>query len=341
VGVLARRTWSQWGDGSPSGSARIGSILLISGFLVGVALTGVLALPLHSAHHGGSSAAAPPIVPAQGDQLYTFSSCTAPDGSSCLSPYGGIDVPLAVGTIVSLEFFTSAFCTTPITGNVNWGDSSTPQAETIPTGPCECEFGPFTHTFNSAGDFNAVIYDTCDGSESLGTISVSGVGDLFSFDSLLLIFGAILGLAAVIGGLVSLRGVRSPPGSITVPGSASIEPVKFGYLSNSPVGPRSETVATSMEIPPPNALPGRFPEWATDYRTTPYQPNPLIQGWAEYLQKYQAWLAGKAPVPPNWPALTNSAPPTSFPGTFCQARINPQTGQWAWWNPIDGTFPWG
>jgi hypothetical protein len=40
--------------------------------------------------------------------------------------------------------------------------------------------------------------------------------------------------------------------------------------------------------------------------------------------------------------LTNPAPPTNFVGVFCQPRINPQTGQWAWWNPVDGTFPsWG
>jgi len=327
---------------SSCGGRRFLVALVAVGLTLGV-LAGVFIVETaHSSLPAKIPAKATQLVPAQGDQLYTFSACTAPDGSSCLSQYqGGIDTPLAVGTTVVLEFFTSAFCTTPITGNINWEDGSSVQSQTISSGPCECEFGPFTHTFNSAGDFDPQIYDSCDGSESLGTISVSGVGDIFSFDSLLIIFGAILGLAAVIGALVSMRRlrepVRPPPSSV----SASIESVQFGTISDAPVGPRSTTIPSAMEIPPQNALGGRFPAWALDYRTTPYRPNPLIQGWAEYRQQYQLWLNrthGGVQPPPDPPTWAVIHPPTGYPGTFYQARIDPNTAQWRWWNPVDGTF---
>lgn len=273
--------------------------------------------------------------PDQGSQMYTFTGCTAPDGSSCLSSYGGIVTPLAVGSTVSLEFFSSIFCSTPITGYINWGDGSTAQTQTISSGPCQCDFGPFTHTFNSAGSFTVTISDTCDGSETVGTIPVSATSDLFSADGILVLFGGFLGLGALVGGLVSLRGPRVPAGSRS---SASVTPITTGFLSSAPEGTGGVAAGSSMTIPPPT---GGWPSWATDYRTSPYQPNPLLQGWPELLERFQSAHVGRPPDPPNWPYLTNPAPPTHFAGTFCQPRINPQTGRWSWWNPVDGTFPWG
>ena len=63
----------------------------------------------------------------------------------------------------------------------------------------------------------------------------------------------------------------------------------------------------------------------------------MVSGWSELLAKQ----AGTTPAPPDWPAMQNPAPPTHYAGVFHQARINPQTGNWSWWNPVDGTFPWG
>ena len=281
-----------------------------------------------------------PVEHAQGSQLYTFTSCTAPDGSSCLSPYGGIVTPLALGSRVSLQFFTSIFCTTPITGYVEWGDGTAAQTETIPSGPCQCDFGPFSHTFNTAGSFTVTISDTCDGSETVGTLPVSSSADLFSTDGILVLFGGFLGLGALVGGLFSLRGVRVPTGA---GGSASVAPITSGFRSDSPEATGGVAVASSMKFPSssPAPPPEGWPSWAYDYRTTPYQPNPLVQGWPELLQRFQLVHVGRPPDPPNWPYLTNPAPPTDFAGVFCQPRINPQTGGWSWWNPVDGSFPWG
>lgn len=320
-------------------SVQFGVILLI------VVLVGAFVVVLAATRTPSASPTSSHLAPAQGDQLYTFSACTAPDGSSCLSDYGGIVTPLAVGTTVSMEFFTSAFCTTPITGNVNWDDSSEVQTQTISSGPCQCEFGPFTHTFNTAGNFNPVIYDSCDGSEQLGTISVTNSADLFSFVSLLIILGSMLGLGAVIGGLVSMRRLRGSRRPLEAGGSASIEPVTLGYIPSGLPGVPGVTQSTAEEIWPPNSPPRNFPAWSTDYRTTPYQPNPLYTGWADYLQRYYAWmhqLVPPQPPSPVWPPAPQvSPPPTNYPGTFCQPRVNPATGRLAWWNPVDGTFPWG
>jgi len=277
--------------------------------------------------------------PAQGEQLYTFTSCTAPGGGSCLSPYGGIVTPLQVGTTVALEFFTSAFCTTPISGYINWGDQTGDQPETISSGDCQCTFGPFQHTFNAPGNFTVVISDTCDGAETIGSITVSATADLFSPLGLLVLFGGLLGFGALAGGLVSLRPVRIPPRPPATEMSAS--PAIAGWFVGTPTGTQGVAQPIDLPIPPPTAGPPPPPSWAYDYRTTPYQPNPLIQGWGELVQRFQAGLNGRPPPPPNWPQMTTPAPPTDWPGTFYQARINPQTGRWSWWNPIDGTFPWG
>ncbi len=272
-------------------------------------------------------------VPTQGDQLYTFTSCSDPSGNSCLTPDGGIDTPLVVGTTVALEFFSSAFCTTPITGTINWGDGSATQSQTISSGPCQCTFGPFSHTFNSVGSFNTTISDTCDGSELLGAIPVVAAG--LGFDVLLIALGAILGLVAVAVAAASFRAPRLPPGS------AALMPVVTGSFMGTPGGTAGVAIPSTLDIPllPGETPAGGWPAWALDYRTTPYVPNPLIQGWPQLLQRFQA---GKQPPDaPNWPALNQPAPPTMWPGVFCQARVNPQTGHLRWWNPIDGTFPWG
>ncbi len=318
---------------------------IVLGCCLCVAAGAIAARPDAPSQHLGDSlhAAQSGIVPAQGDQLYTFTACTAPDGSSCMSPYGGVNTPLAVGTTVSLEFFTSIFANPPITGTINWGDGSQVQSQSIVSGNCQCVFGPFTHTYNSAGSFTIVISDTADGTETVGTITVSATASLFSFNGLLIIFGGLLGLGGLVGGLASMRGPRLPAGSPST-GSPSIPvPVTIGNISTSPTGTGGIAIQSTLEVPQvPGMPPGGWPPWAFDYRTTPYQPNPLYQGWGQLLQRFQMDHIGKPPAPPNWPFLTNPAPPTNFVGVFCQPRINPQTGRWAWWNPVDGTFPsWG
>ena len=316
----------------------LGSCLCLAGALLA-------ARPAASSPHLGDSLQADQsgLIPAQGDQLYTFTACNAPDGSSCLSPYGGVDTPLEVGTTVSLEWFTSIFATPPLSGTINWGDGSQVQSQDINSGQCQCMFGPFTHTYNSAGSFTIVIYDSADGSETVGTITVSATASLFSFNGLLIIFGGLLGLGGLVGGLASMRGPRLPSGSPSIPPPSIPVPVTYGNISTSPTGTGGTAIQSTLQVPPaPGMPPGGWPPWAFDYRTTPYQPNPLYQGWGELLQRFQLEHQGKPPAPPNWPFLTNPAPPTNFVGVFCQPRINPQTGQWAWWNPVDGTFPsWG
>jgi len=249
-----------------------------------------------------------------------------------------VDTPLEVGTTVALEFFSDAFDTPPITGTVDWGDGSPVASQEVTSGTCECQFGPFVHTYNSAGSFTIVIGDTQDGSETVGPFTVSATANLFSFNGLLIIFGGLPGLGGLVGGLVSMRGPRLPAGS------PSIEaPVTTGNLSTSPTGTGGIAMHSTLEVPQaPGMPPGGWPPWAFDYRTTPYQPNPLYQGWGQLLQRFQIEHAGKPPAAPNWPFMTNPAPPTNFVGVFCQPRIDPQTGLWAWWNPVDGTFPsWG
>jgi len=261
-----------------------------------------------------------------------------------MSPYGGIVTPLGVGTTVGLEFFSSIFCTTPITGWVNWADGSTDanQSDIIAAGDCQCSFGPFTHTFNNAGTFNVTIGDTCDGSESIGQITVSETANVFTLTGLMILLGGFAGLGGLAGGLASLRRVRIPPPTAAGGMSASYPPtpVVGGSVVYTPTGPAGVAVPGTMNIPPPPAG-TQYPAWAYDYRTVAYQPNPLLQGWPELQTKFQAALNGRPPAPPTWPFLREPAPPTDFPGTFCQPRINPTTGKWAWWNPIDGTFPWG
>jgi hypothetical protein len=318
------------------GLRRAGVLALAAGFCIAIALLTVVPAtvgPRVIAVHNAKPAL---LAPEQGDQLYTFTACASPDGSSCLSPYGGIDTPLDVGTRVSLEFFTSIFCTTPITGTVDWGDSSAVQSQQISSGNCQCMFGPFAHTYNSAGNFPLTVSDTCDGSESGGTISVSNSLStvLFSPSGLAASFGAILGFAGLLAALVSFRGPRGRPGPrVLTPVQV---PATVGFHTNSPTG--QDGVATSTTVPMPNAPPAA-PPWAFDYRTAPYSPSAgVTQGWGEARARFNWRSGGQYPAPPSWPPNNNPPPPTGFPGVYYQPRINPQTAQWAWWNPVDGTF---
>jgi len=320
------------------------SMLASVAVLLGLLVCFAIALATPSAASGAShpvrngTGGVVQIAPAQGEEMFTFISCTAPDGSNCTSPYGGLITPLEVGTTVEMMFFSDALDSTPITGSVNWGDGSPVQYYTDSYGDCQCSFGPFTHTYNSAGTFTIVISDGQDGPESLPAITVSATAAIFSLDGFLIMLGALLGLGAMVGALASLRGPRVSA-SASLPPPPVPTPVTTGYITNSPAGVPGVTAPSTWNIPPASgAPPGGYPSWAYDYRTTPYQPNPLIQGWPGLLQKFQMEHATHPPAPPNWPHMTNPAPPTSWPGTFYQARINPQSGQWAWWNPIDGTF---
>jgi hypothetical protein len=276
--------------------------------------------------------------PAQGDQMYAFTSCTLPGGDSCLSPYNGLVTPLQVGTTVGLEFFTSIFASTPITGYVNWGDRSPVQSQQVSSGDCQCSFGPFTHTYNSAGTFTIIISDSYDGSESIGPFSVTEAAGVFSLSGAAVAVGGLLGLGAMAGALVSLRRPRMPV-SASIPPPAVPTPVVQGSFGVSPTGQGGMTIPGTLEIPTGvGAPPGGWPAWAYDYRTTPYVPNPLYMGWTDLLAKFRMEHVGKPVALPNFPFMTNPAPPTDLPGVFYQARISPQTGQWAWWNPVTGFF---
>ncbi|MGA3021632.1 MAG: hypothetical protein ABSE66_02345 [Thermoplasmata archaeon] len=170
-----------------------------------------------------------------------------------------------------------------------------------------------------------------------GSGSLFGAG-LDSFSGMAAILGGAMGAGGLIGSMVSGRRPRIPYEGA----SASIEaPATTGFYSNSPAGMGGVAMPTPMPVPDNTPIPPAVPSWAYDYRTAPYTPNPLIQGWPELLQKFQVSLNGRPPKPPNFPFFTEPAPPTGWAGAFCQPRINPQTGQWAWWDPVSGVFPYG
>jgi len=166
----------------------------------------------------------------------------------------------------------------------------------------------------------------------------TGSGSLFgatldSLSGMAAIVGGAMGAGGLIGAIVSGRRPRVPPEPI----SASL--TTTGLLSNSPTGLGGIAIPLERPIPGNPAGPALppIPPWAYDYRTTPYTPNPLIQGWAEFRQQF----AGRQPLAPNFPLFNVPSPPTGWPGVLCQPRINPQTGQWAWWDPVSGGFPYG
>lgn len=166
-----------------------------------------------------------------------------------------------------------------------------------------------------------------------GSGSLFGAG-LDSLSGAAAAVGGALGAGGAVGALVSGRNPRIPPQSM----SASYEPSLIGNLPNSPTGQGGVTIPTQVWVKDPHAP---VPNWAYDYRTTPYTPNPLIQGWPELCQKFQMNLQGKPPEAPDFPFFTKPAPPTGWAGVFCQPRVNPQTGNWSWWDPVSGVFPYG
>jgi hypothetical protein len=303
-----------------------------------VAITTLVALSFLSPYHSGTAtyrggATDSGVVPAQA--LINFLSCTLSDGTSCLNGEGGLTGDLDVGTVLSVDIETSVLsCGNSVTAYVDWGDGTQTQYISGPPGA----IGPFTHTFDLAGSFNLGYGDSCDGASPDIPITVTG-GGLEAFSAAFGLLGLFLGLVGL--GLVfaSFRTVK--PSNIPQPQQT---PTTFttGSVIGTPTGPAGVTSSTSMNVPAGNAPPGGWPPWALDLRTTPFTPNLYITGWSTLLQNFQTSLKGQPPRPPAWPApQTEPNPPTNYPGVFYQARVNPQTGKLAWWNPVDGSFPWG
>jgi hypothetical protein len=271
------------------------------------------------------------VVPTQA--FVDFIACTTSDGSSCLGTDGGLDpnANLDVGTSISLDVETSVLsCSSPVTATVDWGDGSAKQSLSGAPG----SIGPFSHTYNSAGTFGLVIGDSCDGTNDPIYITISG-----GLSSLAPIFGSagiFLGLIGVVLALVSFRGPKRPHQQ---PPVQTPQPVVYGSVIGTPTGPAGVTTTSSMNIPPPPPAviaAGGYPPWAYDYRTTPFTPNLWVTGWTELVSK-----SPNPPPDPVWPGPQTPNPPTNYPGVFCQPRVNPQTGRLRWWNPVDGSFPWG
>jgi hypothetical protein len=197
------------------------------------------------------------------------------------------------------------------------------------------------------------VSDTCDGSESAGTITVTATPSFASPGFMFAALGGLLGLVGLVSVAASFRGARppTPPMPAPVPPVANPAPapppgpavggtmsvtVQTGWMS--PGGVNGVTTPNVLMIPrSPLMPPEGWPAWAFDYRHTVYSTAPVpIQGWGDLVLKTPA-----RPAPPDWPFMRTPAPPTQFPGVFAQPRINPQTGNWSWWNPVDGSFPWG
>jgi hypothetical protein len=344
--------------------------ILALGIAAALVVAFVLVLPPTTSAGSASHHASSRPVPLDGEQMYTFTSCSVPGGASCLSGEGGIVEPLSVGTVLGIEFFSDIFCTTPITGTVNWGDPSPPDISSgeDASGDCQCSFGPFTHTYHHAGSFPLTLSDTCDGSEFVGDISVSATPNLAlalsTPEGIAAMFGTLFGLGGLAAVLSSFRGVRPrspgvsgsipPPSPPPLPGAGApptpppppVPPgppppqvtvqVITGYYT--PTGTGGVTQTGQLTIPTAPGMPADgWPAWAFDYRTAPWDPGTMVQGWAEVLARFQ----GQTPQPPDWPNFQNPRPPTQYSGVYFQPRINPQTGHWSWWNPVDGSFPWG
>jgi hypothetical protein len=276
------------------------------------------------------------IVPAQA--LVNFLSCTMSDGSSCLNGAGGLTGPLDVGTTLSVDIETSVLgCGDSVTAYVSWGDGTSQQSLSGPPGP----IGPFTHTYESGGNFPFNYGDSCDGASPTIMIQVNGgLGGVGNYSFLLAALAVLGGLAALGLTVASLRPIHAPkvlpPTTGQVPATAT-----YGSIYYTPEGGGGSLASAPVELPAGTVPPGGWPPWALDYRRVVPAPDTFLQGWGEMVQKFQLGLNGQPPRAPDWPTMQNPRPPTNWPGIYCEARVNPSTGLLRWWNPVDGTYPWG